>query len=354
MFAEKAITIKNIDKSGSDVYRRYQYQIACVFVTFLSFCKQNENFYVLLDYFDDFVLIENPNLDNEKISFVQVKTNDKNFFTLNLVIKEEWIKKQAVNDFNFLDLNVRNILLTNCGIKINKKLIDSETPICINTFEDSEQILKIKKQIKNETGKEDYEKYFIVKSKLSLSGFNEQIKGLMLDYVNSNKMGALTSEAIETIYKTIWMDLSKKQQNTISEEEAKNYQIILEKKAMKYSRIKDIFRVAIDIQIPESGKIADFFDRNNLYVESMDRKDFALLFKGFRTDCAKNGMLILEECWNYIRDNNSCIDTGMNWYNISKQILELFDGDIAINSSIFYTKYRLCISVLFTYKLYEF
>ena len=86
MFKDKVIKVKSIDNSGSDVYRRYEYQLACVFATFLTLYKKSENFYVLLDYLDDYVIVEEDKDNNELITFVQVKTKKGTPFTMSSFI----------------------------------------------------------------------------------------------------------------------------------------------------------------------------------------------------------------------------------------------------------------------------
>ena len=44
MFSEKLKTISNVNPSGSTSSRRFEYQVACVFLTFLTLYKKTDDF----------------------------------------------------------------------------------------------------------------------------------------------------------------------------------------------------------------------------------------------------------------------------------------------------------------------
>lgn len=353
MFSDKVIKIDNIDKSGSDVYNRYDYQIACIFATFLTLYKETENFYILLDYLDDYVIVEYDEDNNELISFVQVKTHKGSSITMHTVYKNEWLLKQAKNHISFIDENVKNILKTNLGIKIKGKLVDSETPVSIDGYPDDKDLNLIKSQITNQTGITNFSNYYIVRSTLSLDDYENQLIGMMTKYINDNKYSELTEESIESIYRKIWFDLTEKHKNIVDDEEKMSLDVVFEKKRIKYDRFKDVFKVMLDIQLPKPGVLSSYLRENVLYLGDFDKNAIVPLFKDFRMDCARSGMNILNEAWNFLRDNKNCINY-TSPFTISKDIFDLLDKNEIISTTDFYSKYKICMSLLFTYKVAEF
>lgn len=353
MFSDKVIKVKSINESGSDVFRRYEYQLACVFATFLTLYKKTENFYVLLDYLDDYVIVEEDKNNNELITFIQVKTKKDVPLTMKLVCNQRWLHKQATNQLNFIDEDVRNILQTNLGIKVNGHLVNSDLPISINDLKDDKDLEIIKSQITRETGIDDFSNFFVLRSKLTLDDFDNQLRGLITKYINENKYSDLTEESIEAIYRKIWSDLSEKQRAVVDESEARSLNNLMDKKSLKYGMFKDVFKVMLDIQLPKPGAISSFVNEHKIFLEGMSEFDFGDLFREFRIESAQSGLTVVNECWYYLRENKDYVDS-TNSYTISSSILSILDKNETINTSEFYKKFRICISILFTYKKYEY
>lgn len=354
MLSKKIITISHIDNSGSDAYNRFEFQLACVFTSFLKLSETNENFYILLDYIDDFVIVDNPDDDDEAITFVQVKSQKGKAITLHTVVTKEWILKQAKNYESFVDDNVKNILLTNLGISVKSKVFDSVALTPFNSLDKDDDLKELKDQIFGKTSINTLENFYILRSSISIDSYESELKGQMQEYANKNGLSALTVEAMETIYIKIWNDLERKQRCVLSDEEKKDNSVILDKKRMKYSRIKDVFRTALDIQLPPNGAISDFCRNNSLNIASLSISEFGKLFREFRVEAVKNGMSILEECWTHLRENKDEIDESGGTSSVSTSIILSLDKNCIVNSSAFYQKYKYCISTFFTYKLMQF
>lgn len=354
MLSQKITTISHIDNSGSDAYNRFEFQLACVFASFLDISRENENFYILLDYLDDFVIVDNPDTEDEAITFVQVKSQKGKAITLHTVVAKEWLLKQAKNYESFVDDNVKNILLTNLGISVKSKVFDSITLTPVISLDKENNLKELKDQILNNTSITSLDNFYILRSSISIDSYESELKGQMQEYASKNGLSALTVEAIETIYIKIWNDLERKQRCVLSDEDKKNDLVILDKKGMKYSRIKDIFRTTLDIQLPPNGVISDFYRKNKLNTGTLSVSEFGQLFREFRIEAVKNGKAILDECWTYLRDNKDEIDESDEALSISTSIISSLDKNCIVNSSTFYQKYKYCISTFFAYKLMQF
>ena len=353
MLMKKIVTLSKVDSSGSDVYSRFEFQLACVFASFLELSKSSENFYILLDYIDDFVIVDNPNTDTESITFVQVKSQKGKPITLHTIVIKEWILKQAKNYENFADDDVKNILLTNFGISIKSKVIDSLTLTPFSNLDSDDNLKELKEQVFSKTSITSLDNFYLLKASISIDSYETELKGQMHEYANKNGLSALTIEALETIYVKIWNDLECKQRCVLSDFDKTNEEIILDKKAINYTRVRDIFRIALDIQLPREGEISDFCKENKLNIGSLSNCEFGILFRGFRVDAVKNGMTTLEECWIYLRDHKDEINYSDSLC-ISSSIIGLLDEYAIINSSVFYKKYKYCISTFLTYKFMKF
>lgn len=354
MFSEKLKTISNVDPSGSRSSQRFEYQVACVFLMFLTLYKKTDDFFILLDYFDDFVVVENHNTNDEIISFVQVKTQKDKPISISTIIKKEWILKQAENYKKFLDENVKNILMTNLGVSFKQKVISDTELVSLEECNGYDGIDELKSQICDDEIK-NLSNFFLVKASISLDTFKQDLKGKMLEYINDNNFTSLTVDAIETIYLKIWNDLHLKQTYIPTDKDASNYETLIYKKGLKYTHIKDIFRIMLDIQLPEEGKISDFCGKNNLYYGSIEFSEFRILFKQFRVDSAKCGMSVIQEAFEYLKENKLVLNACMtDAYLFSKKVLEILDNDQTINTSEFYKKFSVCISIFFTYKIFSF
>lgn len=354
MFLTKLNKLQDIDRSGSDTYRRFEYQIACVFLTLLTLYKKTENFFVLLDYIDDFVVVQDENTSDETISFVQVKTQKDKPISIHTVIKNDWILKQAENYKEFVDDNVKNILMTNLGISIKNHIVSSTEIVSLDNYKDYEAIKELKTTILEKTGIDNLKDFYLVKAALSLESFKNEIKGKMLEYILNNNLKDLTAEAIETIYFKIWNILTEKQRCIIDTNSDKSELDIISKKGIKYSYVKDVFRVALDIQLPDFGKIYEFCSKYNVYYGEQKLQDFGKDFRSFRIDSAKNGFKIIEESLNFLRDNKNLLPDSNDVFEFSKNIFIILESYDVINSSEFYKRYKYCISVFLTYKYVAF
>lgn len=355
MFVNKIETIKCLDSSGSTSSQRFEYQVACVFLTFLTLYKKTSDFFILLDYIDDFVVVENQNTPNETISFVQVKTQKDKPISIATVVKKEWILKQSNNYKQFLDEKVKNILMTNLGVSFNQKVIANTDLVCLGQCDGYEGIEKLKQQMVD-NGFSNLNDFYLMRASISLDSFEQELKGVMLNYIQDNNMASLTVESIETIYLKIWQDLIKKQTYvpTSADEQLTADELVL-KKGVKYSFIKDVFRIMADVQLPDEGKISDFCHSNKLYYESQSFNEFGRLFKNFRIDAAKSGMEVIEEAFGFLNENKSKLyDTQDDKFGFSKTAFEILCMDKTIKDSIFFKEYWICISILYTYKSFNF
>jgi hypothetical protein len=354
MFSKQVTELSYPDKSGSDAYRRFDYQVACVFQTLISLCDNNEDFFVLLDYLDDFVIVENSGKVDESISFCQVKSQNKGPFTLNMVVKQEWIKKQVDNYTGFTDPEVKNILLTNFGIKIGTKIVDDTSLVSLADYENSEEALPLISQIKDAlNGKGSIHDFYLLKATLSLDGFENQLKGTLVNYALKHDYKKTALDTIQTIYLEIWKELNSKQHFVLAEKDHTNFQAILDKKGMKYSQIKDIFRTAMDVQVPGKGEMSTLYAAYPFSLGSVTLPEFLDHYETFRIESAKHGAVILKECSLCVKSNKKAIDSCSGSLDVSSKISALLSADVAINSSEFFVEFQYQITALFVYKTYS-
>lgn len=350
MFSEKFKKIGIIDTSGSRTSQRFDYQVACVFLTFLTLYKKTDNFLILLDYIDDFVIIENYNANHEVISFVQVKTKKDKPISISTIVRKEWILKQAENYKKFLDEEVKNVLMTNLGVSFKQKVISDTELISLAKCNSYDGIDRLKKQICGDDIK-DLNNFYLLRASISLDAFEQDLKGKMHAYVRDNNFSTLTAESIDTIYLKIWNDLTTRQNYVPTDEDVIDSEKLISKKGLKYSHVKNVFNIMQDIQLPEEGKMSGFCDGHNLYFGSITHSDFGMLFKQFRYESARSKMIIVQEAFEYIDEHKSELDNyGRDTYLFSKKALEILENNETINSSEFYKKFKVCISVFYTYK----
>jgi len=354
MFKDKVINVEGIDNSGSDTYRRFDYQIACVMETILTLSKSNTDFFVLLDYLDDYVIVENSGKKNESITFVQVKSKKDGPITINTVVKKEWIKKQVSNYHDFLDSSVKNILKTNFGIKLeDSTIIDSINYKPLSELEEEGKAKELVKQIKNElNGVGELDDFGLVCANLALNSLESHLIGYLNEYANNNSYQNLSVLAIKTIYEKLWLDLQKKQEYVPSDEEKKSFDTIYEKKGLNYSKVVDIFKTTRDIDIPEKKQIDAFYSKNHFNLGLFTYPEFLLNYHEFQTDTVLYGSELLLECCNFVKKYLDDIKKCSDIYEVSVLIKDILDKDIAVCDSEYYKKNSIYIAGHICFKMF--
>lgn len=354
MFADALKTLSSIDNTGSETFKRYCYQIACVLSTILQLSKESENFSVLLEVLDDFVIIDNLGLDTESITFVQVKSKQGEPITISTVLKEKWITKQAKNLEKFSDCKVKNILMTNLGIKTGEsKIIDRLDLFPLNSLcpSDKERIIN---QISLETSIKDLRNFYLVRASVSLDKFEENLRGEMELFAERNHLLKLNVESLKAIYREIWQELEAKQKNRIEKEDLGSYERVFSKKGISFNYVKNIFDVTSEIQIPEPGVISSFVRNQGVFIGGLSILELGQNFKDFRVAAAKDQFNCIKQAREALKNNERFIKTETTSFGVSKKILEILDNDKIISSSIFYQNFRYSISTLFTEKYMDF
>ncbi|GEM_PF-3132763 len=349
------IDVRALDDSGSDTSSRFDYQLACSFLMMLSFLYDSANIVLMVEKIDDFVIVENEGQEDEVVYFFQVKTQKNRPFTVNAIIKNEWLKKQADNYVCFNEPNVKNIFLTNLGVSVNNKIIDDVSMSRISELEqssDRDKLLKvIKESIKDDRSIDDF---YLMKCTLSIDAFETQLMGEFHNFLLANKLGSLTIDGVEAAYKTIYHKLIKKRDYVLSVEEKKNPAIILEKKSINYDDINEILKITKDIEIPPKSDIAVFNSSYSLYLGSDDNViAFLTKYENFREDGVKYGNTILSECRKCVKENQISLDLNSDVKTYSLNLLSVFDRNSIIAEDDFYKKYAIQIVALFVYKKFN-
>ena len=219
---------KKPEKYGALVGNRYDYQYACVFYVLLTHYTECEDFYIILEYLDDFVIVDNEGKNNEKIIYVQVKTKEGKPISGTDEEFKKYIKILADHFDGENDEYISTVLLTNNGVKFKEYLADSEDSFA---FLDSSNILKardldkFKSDIKETFRKENktfdeknFRKIYLKKSPLQISSnkskksltYESQLIGLLHSYFKNNNYNDFSYLALDTIYTKIWNEICTK------------------------------------------------------------------------------------------------------------------------------------------------
>lgn len=242
--------VKKIDtKSGSIAYNRLDMQVSQALHLAIEIYNDLD-FLLVLDHYDDITLFDDA-LNADTVSYYQMKTTDLSF-TLNTIIKEDWIGKLYAH-LRQTDVFIKELgLITNCPIKLeNKSLLYAEkTPFL--RF-DQATIDRITNDIADKYGiaveDVDLSKFAHIKTTLSIDRHKDIVEKETGDFLAS-KYPEIKHETIKTIFSSVVSLLTKAQEYERLPEDA-SLEEVTAKKGFTKETFDKIISTAIKISIPD-------------------------------------------------------------------------------------------------------
>lgn len=350
---EKLLYVRPRENAGSDAYNRFKFQIAVAIETIIRLAKNKKDFITLMDYLNDFVVIENFNKDYEKITFYQVKSKEKGLITINVIIKNLWLRKLYEDQSDFKEEFPVSVLVTNNGIKWQEKeIVDNNYVSLKELFEknNSEYIKLIDtvKDINPQICINDFEKFYLLKTELSLNDYERQLKGELNEYATKCN-SKLTASSLLAIYEKIWKEMELKQKNIYNPSEIEEKDLF-NTKAFSSQNFNDVVNATCSIQLPEKQEISDFITKTNYYYGNISLLNFIESYETFTQDYIISGRLIMTHITAFLNENKEQFYYIKDNSKVSIKIVSLLDENTIINNTDFYIKYKYCITIMYLYK----
>lgn len=345
--------------TGSDTYRRYQFQIACAMELIIKMASEEKDFIALMDYLDDIVLIENPNNEESLITFYQVKSKENGSFTINTVLKKEWIDKMYYNLNLFNGENVKSVFLSNAGIKFDSthilnsfELVSLKDYLAAENLQsvDSTIIDSIAQSLKLPKEQIDHSNIYVAKTMLTLDDYDRQIKG-ELQSMASAICPSLSAVSLDTIFIKVREMLGARQACTfVLKEGESGYEVLCDKKGLSAKQFKEIIQVTKDVQLPDIKEINEFIKSLNIEVKE-NKIAFANHYRKFSEEIILHNASLINKIF-AILDGYSNEIWGLDnekLFDFCIDKLEITD----IKSTLFYNENKQLIVILYLYKRSE-
>jgi hypothetical protein len=363
--------VKAREKVGSATYNKFKFQIAVAIELLLELARENKDFWLLMDYLEDVVVIENYNEEVSIISFYQVKSKEKNAITIGNVISEKFLDKMHYNISAFRDHDCNAFLITNCGINFNGNTVSDTAKVNLKEYLDkiittgdtkkdlneNEFRLKKKKEIiksisKSEKIKEedvDLSKFFLLTTTLTLNDYDRQISGSFVDFMGETHPG-LTGESIHTIKEKIWNDLDKKNKFVIGDN-AVDESYILRNKGITRKGFDEIVSAQKLLQFPTYTDLANFSIKYGSHFGNSPLKDKER-YIDFQTECTLEERKTLTLVFGILKDlEKEYIDSKKD--ELLRSIDFFIEQDCRVASLELYGKYKDLIQILYLFKRLE-
>ena len=363
--------VKPREKAGSATYNKFKFQIAVAIELLLELARENKDFWLLMDYLEDVVVIENYNEEASIISFYQVKSKEKNAITIGNVISEKFLDKMHYNISAFRDHDCNAFLITNCGISFNGSAVSDTVKVnlkeyldkIVNTgdtkkdLKENEFRQKRKKEIiksisKSEKIKEedvDLCKFFLLTTTLTLNDYDRQISGSFVDFM-SETQPKLTGESIHTIKDKIWNDLDKKNKFVIGDN-AIDESYILKNKGITRKGFDEIVNAQKLLQFPTYQDLSNFCIEYGSQFGDSPLKDKER-YSSFQTECIIEERKTLTLVYEIFKDlEKEYIDTTKD--ELLSSIDLIIEQDSRVANLELYGKYKDLFQILYLYKRLE-
>ena len=320
----------NIDvKAGSRAYNRLDMQVSqAVHMAIEIF--ENVNFLLVMDHYDDITIFDDT--DNpQSVSYYQMKTNEDSI-SFNTILREEWLPKLykhlAHPDYLIKELG----LITNCPVKLGKKLfVEAHTPF--SKFND-DTITKIKGDISKKmnipANSVNLSKFVHIRTTLTIAKHKD-----MAEYELSNFLKTLypriTVESVKTIFQSIIDMLTKRQENEEVPDNA-DFSIVRAKKGVSKDDINRVIKMTMLISLPDfdtilrAGKFQNEDAVSREYVRilaDLQKKEsgpFSLIQK-IQTEMEQHPIVNGEDFFDYVKRTSNIIPNNPIYNDIYKQII---------------------------------
>ena len=356
---KKVAEVRPREFSGSDIYNRYQFQIAFAADLIIKMAKNNINSLTFMDYLDDVVVVDNSG-GSSAIIFYQVKSKDKNFITLNIILNNQWFEKMYYNLSQF-NKNSKSILVTNTGINFDGKYVMDADPVsladCLKNLDENDELKNkiYQSMMKTDTiekDKIDFSKYWIVRTELTINDFERQIKGQLQEYaiaVNPK----LDAESLNVIQMQLICELESKQKKVYNPIVIDIDKLIREK-GYSTEDFNRLVKTTYTIQIPKSKDMYDFLKQNNMLDGTIFSNiiEFNMKYNKFIVDNINNGNIVCKLAFALLKEKINLF-INVSEQNLMGKLIDELDSYDKISTTKFYMDNKIFIVGLFLYKQYE-
>lgn len=365
------ISVKPREKVGSATYNKFKFQIAVAIELLLELARENKDFWLLMDYLEDVVVIENFNEEASIISFYQVKSKEKNVITIGNVISEKFLDKMHYNISAFRDHDCNAFLITNCGIGFNGNAVSDTAKVNLkeyldrivntgntkkdlkeNNFRGEKKKEIIKSISKSEKIKEedvDLSKFFLLTTTLTLNDYDRQISGSFVDFMGEVQP-KLTVESIHTIKDKIWNDLDKKNKFVVGDN-ATDETYLLKNKGITRKGFDEVVSAQKLLQFPTYTDLSDFCIEYGSQFGSNPLKDKER-YSSFQTECIIEERKTLTLVYEIFKDlEKEYVDTKKD--ELLSSIDFIIEQDNRVANLELYGKYKDIFQILYLYKRLE-
>lgn len=359
------------EKIGSSTYNKYKFQIAVAIELLLDLAGKSKDFWLLMDYLEDVVIIEDYDKDVSLISFYQVKSKEKNAITIGNVISEKFLNKMHYNVHSFRDHHCDSVLMTNCGISFDGKVVKDTVKVNLKEYlegvtitgnkdnDEKENSFRLKKkdEILNSISKTekipvsdiDISKFYLLTTTLTLDDYERQISGAFVEYMNST-FPKLSVESIYTIKEKIWRDLDKKNAFIIGDNSV-DQSFIVKNKGITSRDFNEIIQTQDFLQFPTFSDIANFCNQYGSSFGDNPIRDKAK-YDEFMSDCIideRNTLALLYTIFNQAEEKFADV----NKSDLIPTLNSIIEEDSRITNLKLYNKYKELFHVMYLYKKLE-
>ncbi len=243
------------EQSGTDVARKFDYQMAVALDYLLS--EYKEGTIILIETLEDFAVLHDLNTANEKVDIFQVKTKNAGLYTKSSILENNVIGKIILTDFYFdSKANTLNIIC-NTNLKGSKtehlsnfKLVEKLSPKELNQIKEN-----VAEYIKCEPRfSEDIQKYtgklIYIKSDLPFSEKQERYSEMLIGKTNNIISEYLDDEnhciSPSVIFNTLKLLINKKRSHLFNTSSVELEEAI-DKKGIKSDVVKEVIDKAVEL-----------------------------------------------------------------------------------------------------------
>ncbi|MBK6266145.1 DUF4297 domain-containing protein [Marivirga sp. S37H4] len=238
---QNIISTRPRENSGSSSSNRFDYQKDWAICKLLELHTNPEDYLLTLEHHDDVIIFDSSS-DPTKISFYQVKTNKKNHWTLNELIKQKKGKTSLLNSplgklFDHLvkfgnKVESLNFITNNKvkGVLADKSKCEDTSGFCLSELKSTE-LDKIIVALKNEHSLNDLKDFqnitFFKLGELDIDKHSDLAKARIVDFLDKNFSDL--SYKIAPLYKSIFDEIKMK---TDYEKSVTNFEELKSKKSI--------------------------------------------------------------------------------------------------------------------------
>jgi hypothetical protein len=238
---QNIISTRPRENSGSSSSNRFDFQKDWAICKLLELHSKPQDYLLTLEHHDDIIIFDSCS-DPTKISFYQVKTNKKNHWTLNELIKQKKGKTTLLNSplgklFDHLvkfgdNVESLNFITNNKvkGVLSDDSKCEDTSGFCVSELKDTE-LNKIIDALKSEhtlNDLKDFEKITFFKlGELDIDKHSDLTKARIVDFLDKNFSDL--SYKIAPLYKSIFDEIKMK---TDYEKSVTNFEELKAKKSI--------------------------------------------------------------------------------------------------------------------------